>query len=138
MRNAGINHYAVFWYGNNGLHCAYFVNNGLQSASMKDVFWISFIKWYKFYNNNLLVVLGSKQKGTFKLVIPKHEDWASVQLPTLSVSTFLYTLPRSQVRCQRHCMDFLYKTKSSITRVCNSVLFNAGLPAEYLPKQIRI
>ena len=27
------------------------------------VFWISYIKWYKFYNNNLLVVLGSKQQG---------------------------------------------------------------------------
>ena len=26
-----------------------------------NVFWISYIKWYKFYNNNLSVVLGSKQ-----------------------------------------------------------------------------
>ena len=29
-----------------------------------DFFWISYIKWYKFYNNNLLVVSGSKQEGT--------------------------------------------------------------------------
>ena len=28
------------------------------------------MKWYKFYNNNLLVVLGSKQGGTLKLVNP--------------------------------------------------------------------
>ena len=26
-----------------------------------DFFWISYMKWYKFYNNNLSVVLGSKQ-----------------------------------------------------------------------------
>ena len=27
----------------------------------KDGFWVSYVKWCKFYNNNLLVVLGSKQ-----------------------------------------------------------------------------
>ena len=55
------------------------------------------MKWYKFYNNNLLVVAGSKQKGTLKLVNPKYEDWASVQRLTLSLLTFLFTLPRNQV-----------------------------------------
>ena len=35
-------------------------------------------------------------------------------------------------------MDFLYKTKLSVTRVCNSVLDNAGIPSEYLPKQMHI
>ena len=38
MRNAGIIHYAFFLNGNNGLQCAYFVNNGLQSASMNRRF----------------------------------------------------------------------------------------------------
>ena len=52
---------------------------------------------YKFYNNNLSVVLRSKQEGTLKLVNHKHEDWASIQLVTLSVLTFLFTLPRCQV-----------------------------------------
>ena len=32
-----------------------------------------------------------------KLVNPKHEDWAPIQLLTPSVSTFLFTLPRCQV-----------------------------------------
>ena len=38
MRNAGIIHYALFWNGNYGLHCACFVNNGLQRASMNRRF----------------------------------------------------------------------------------------------------
>ena len=53
-----------------------------------DVFWISYINWYKFYNINLLVVLGSKQGGTLKLVNLKLAGWASIQLLTLSL-TFL-------------------------------------------------
>ena len=32
MRNAGTIHYALN--GNNGLQCVYFINHGLQSASM--------------------------------------------------------------------------------------------------------
>ena len=39
----------------------------------------------------------SKQGGTLKLVNPKHEDWASIQLLTLQVLNFLFTLPRCQV-----------------------------------------
>ena len=38
MRNMGIIHYALFWNENNGSQCAYFVNNGLQSASMNRRF----------------------------------------------------------------------------------------------------
>ena len=38
MRNAGVIHYVLFWNGNIGLHCAYFVNKGLQSASIKKRF----------------------------------------------------------------------------------------------------
>ena len=34
MRNAGIIHYVLFWNDNNSLQCAYFENNGQQSASM--------------------------------------------------------------------------------------------------------
>ena len=36
-----------------------------------DVFWISYIKWYKFYNNNLLVVLGTAnlKPQTRKLIV---------------------------------------------------------------------
>ena len=44
-----------------------------------------------------MVVLGSKQEGTLKLVNPKHEDWASIQFLTLSLLTFLFTLSRCQV-----------------------------------------
>ena len=60
-----------------------------------DVFWISYINRYKLYNNDLSVILGSKQGGSLKLVNPKHEDWKSVQLLTLSVLTFLFTLSMS-------------------------------------------
>ena len=63
MQNAGIIHYALFLNGNNGLQGAYFVNNGLQSASMKNRFLNIIHKMVQFYNNNLLVVLGSKQGG---------------------------------------------------------------------------
>ena len=56
-----------------------------------DTFWISYIKWFKFYNNNLSVVLGNKQGGTLKLVNPKQEDWAL---------NFLFTPPRRQVISQ--------------------------------------
>ena len=69
------------------------------------------MKWYNFYNNNLSVILGSKQGKTLKLVNPKHEDWASIQLLTLSVLTFLFTLLRYQI------------------------IFPV-IPSEYLPKQI--
>ena len=60
-------------------------------------FWISYINWYKFNNNNLSFALGSKQGGTSKLMIHKHEEWASIQLLTHSVLTFLFTLSRYQV-----------------------------------------
>ena len=36
--NAGIIHYVLFWNRNNGLQCTYFVNNGLQSASVNRHF----------------------------------------------------------------------------------------------------
>ena len=36
--NAGIIHYALFWNGNNGLPCAYFVNKGRQNTSMNRGF----------------------------------------------------------------------------------------------------
>ena len=38
MGNAGIIYYALFSNRNNGLKCAYFVNNGSQGASMKRRF----------------------------------------------------------------------------------------------------
>ena len=38
MRNESIIHYALFWNGNNGLQCAYYVNSGLQSTSMNRRF----------------------------------------------------------------------------------------------------
>ena len=54
-----------------------------------DIFRISYIKWYKFWNSSLLVILGSRQGGKLKLV-----NWASVQLLTLLT---LFTLPKCQV-----------------------------------------
>ena len=38
MRNAGIIRYALFWNGNNGLQCAYFVNNGLKTLLLTAIF----------------------------------------------------------------------------------------------------
>ena len=43
-----------------------------------------------------------------------------------------------KIENKRHCMGFLQKAKSCITRVCISVLCNAGIPSEYLPKQMQI
>ena len=57
-----------------------------------DHFWISYTKLYKFYNDNLSDALGSKQGGTLKLVNPKHEDLASVQLLTVSISDKVWGL----------------------------------------------
>ena len=66
-------------------------NNGLQSASMKRHFLKIIHKMIQILQHNLLVVFGSKQGGqTLKFVIPKHEDWASIQLLTLSVLIFLF------------------------------------------------
>ena len=71
MENAGIIHYALFSNGNNGLQWAYFVNNGLQSASMNRHFFNIIHKMVQILI--LLVALGSKQGGALKLVNPKHE-----------------------------------------------------------------
>ena len=89
MRNVGIIYYASFWNESNGLHCPYFVNNSLKSASIH--------KTVQIFYNNLSVVLGSEKGGTLKLLTTKHKDWVSMQLLPLSVFTFLFTLPRCQV-----------------------------------------
>ena len=89
MRNVGIIYYASFWNESNGLHCPYFVNNSLKSASIH--------KTVQIFYNNLSVVLGSEKGWTLKLLNTKHKDWVSMQLLPLSVFTFLFTLPRCQV-----------------------------------------
>ena len=38
MRDTVVIYYALFWNGNNGLQCAYLVNDGLQRASMNRQF----------------------------------------------------------------------------------------------------
>ena len=64
-----------------------------------DVFLISYIKLYKFYNNNLFVILESQHGGTLKFVNPntrtgrQYNCWLSL---SLSIN-FLFTLPRCQV-----------------------------------------
>ena len=55
-----------------------------------EVFRISHIKWYKFYNYNLLVALRGKQGRTLKLVNLKHKDQASIQLLTLCLNLLVY------------------------------------------------
>ena len=90
MRNAGSIHYTLFWNESNGLQCTYFVNNGLQSASMNRRVLNIIHKMVQIPQQS--VVIGSKQGGTLKPVNPKHEDWASIQLLTLSVWTFLFSL----------------------------------------------
>ena len=90
MRNAGSIHYALFWNESNGLQCTYFVNNGLQSASVNRRVLNIIHKMVQIPQQS--VVIGSKQGGTLKPVNPKHEDWASIQLLTLSVWTFLFSL----------------------------------------------
>ena len=114
MRNVGIIHYALFWNGNNGLKCAYFVNNGLQSASMK----ISYIKWYNFYNKNLSVVLGSKQGRTLKIVNPKHEDWALIQLLNLLVLLFLVFFAKWNVYINIQKIQNILSNTEYITSKC--------------------
>ena len=62
-----------------------------KSASMnKRYLIIIYIKWYKFYNNHLLVDLGSQKVVTLKLGNPKHKDWASFQLLTLCLDFLDY------------------------------------------------
>ena len=51
-----------------------------------EIFWVSYIKWCKFCNNNLSVVLGSKQGWASKLVNLNNKDWAPSQLLTHSQS----------------------------------------------------
>ena len=58
---------------------------------------LSYIKCYKCWNNNLSVILLSKQGGMLELVNPRYEDWVSIQLLALSVVTFLFTYPRCPV-----------------------------------------
>ena len=72
--NAGIIHYVLFWNGNNGLQYTYFLNSGPQSASVN--------KWFLNIIYQMLQIL--------QIVNPRHEDWASIQLLTLSVLTFLF------------------------------------------------
>ena len=55
-----------------------------------DVFWISYIKWCKFYNNNLPVVLGNIKRSTLKLVNPEYEDWAFQRTDSLSIHFLVY------------------------------------------------
>ena len=76
-----------------------------------DVFLISYIKWYKFYNNNLFVILESQHGGTLKFVNPntrtgrQYNCWLSL---SLSIN-FLFTLPRSY---------FSVKTNKGKVRKC--------------------
>ena len=72
MQNAVIIDNALFWNGN---------NYGLQSAKL----WST----KRFYEQ--------KGEGDAETREPKHEDWASIKLLTLSDLTFLFTLPRCQV-----------------------------------------
>ena len=53
MRNADIIHYALF-----GLQCAYFVNNGLQRASMNRVFFNMIHKMVKILQKQFIGRLG--------------------------------------------------------------------------------
>ena len=104
MQNAGIIHYALYWNGK-VVYNAYISEIMFYKALLwTDVFWKSYRIWYKFYNNTLLVVLGSKQRGTLKLV-----NWASTQLLTLL--TFLFILSRCQ-------FIFQWKQKKRKVRKC--------------------
>ena len=66
-----------------------------------DVFWIWYIKWCKFDNNNLSIVLGSKKGERWNSWTPNTRTerqfncWLS-----LSHSIFIFTLPRCQVISQ--------------------------------------
>ena len=102
MRNVGIIPHALFWNGNSGLQCTYFVNNDLQSASVNRHFLNIIIRWCKFCNNDLSFVLGSEQG---QANIEARECWNSQGLSisstadslSLSDLIFLFTLPRCQV-----------------------------------------
>ena len=58
MRNEGIIHYALFWNASNGFYNEHILEIMVFKAFLSiDVFWISYIKWCRFYNNNLLIWL---------------------------------------------------------------------------------
>ena len=86
MRNAGIIHYALFWNGNSGLQCAYFVNNDLQSASMNR----------RFLNIIHKMVQILQQRGTVKTREP--QTWGpSVNSIADSLNLNLFTFRRYQI-----------------------------------------
>ena len=110
MQNAVVAPYALFWNWNEALQCAYFINNGLQSASMNWPF-LNII--YKLVLNSTTLTYrlfyGVNKRRTLKHMSLNHEDWASTQLLIFSVLTFLFTLSRCQVifkKCLKCMMEF--------------------------------
>ena len=78
-------HHTLFWNGKNRLQCAYFINSGLQSAACISRLFFDII-------HKTVQIL----QQALKLVNPENDDWASIQLLTLSLLT-LFTLPICQV-----------------------------------------
>ena len=62
------------------------------------IFWISYIKWYKFYNNNLSVVLGTKQGARWNFWTPSTRIERQFNCwPSLSLS--FYWVTESLLNC---------------------------------------
>ena len=65
--------------------------------------------------------------GTLKLGNPKQEDWASIQLLTLSVLFFLVTLPRCQV---------IFQWKQTKEKLGNALTLSWRRPLSYRNQSI--
>ena len=88
---------------------------------------LSYIKCYKCWNNNLSVILWSKQGGMLELVNPRYEDWVSIQLLALSVVTFLFTYPTCQVIFQcKQIKQKLGNASGALRNFCVDLTWRMG------------
>ena len=74
---------------------------------MNRCFWLSYTKWYKFYNNNLWVILESKHGGYIETQEPQTQGLGCNSITdslTQLVLTFLFTLPERKVR---KCLKYM-------------------------------
>ena len=121
MQNSGLIHYALFWNRNNSLQYAYFLNNGLQSGSMNR----RFFEYHIWNDTNSTIIIywlfSEANKGMLELGNLKQKDWASIQLLTLSVLTFLATLPLCQVVC-KNCWGYIFCSGYQFSRISRGKL----------------
>ena len=84
-----------------------------------DALWISYIKWYKLYNNNLSVVLRSKQGGKLKLMNTRTKRQFNCWLVlSLSLNCLVYFTEITFCLLWSHLrMRLFYDMKSNLYNV---------------------